>query len=159
MQRTENIADSLLMLVDVEAWHTVAEGRYQGREETAGKRNSVVHNAATRKRNIADWLLLVLVDVEVWHTVAEGVSRQETSMHRENTIKKGSYTSYQDALWTWGDCRKTHLPRAQARDKKEGSAKERHMRVWCGKKKDHVVTHEKVGWTWLVAWLLATQVG
>eukprot|EP00808_Paulinella_micropora_P011658 g82012.t1 len=43
-----------------------------------------------------------------WHTVAEG--------------------RYQDALWTWGDCRKTLLPRAQARDK-EGSSKERHMRV------------------------------
>eukprot|EP00808_Paulinella_micropora_P011656 g82010.t1 len=67
----------------------------ESREETAGKQNSVVHNAATRKRNIADWLLLVLVDVEAWHTVAEGVSRQETSMHRGNTIKKGSYTSWE----------------------------------------------------------------
>eukprot|EP00808_Paulinella_micropora_P000912 g25745.t1 len=65
-------------------------------EETARKRNSVVHNAATRKRNteIADWLL-VLADVEAWHTVAEGVIRQEASMHRGNTITKGSNTSWE----------------------------------------------------------------
>eukprot|EP00808_Paulinella_micropora_P016559 g36960.t1 len=59
---------------------------------------------------------------------------------------------------------KTHLPGAQAREMKKGSStelKERHMRVWSGKKERPCSrTHEKAGGTcWLVAWLLATQAG
>eukprot|EP00808_Paulinella_micropora_P021602 g56678.t1 len=32
---------------------------------------------------------------------------------------------------------KTHLPKTQTRKKKEGSSKERHVRVWGSKRKDH----------------------
>eukprot|EP00808_Paulinella_micropora_P000028 g53695.t1 len=69
------------------------ERSHQTNGDTARKRNSVVHDAATRKRNTerADWLL-VLVDAEAWHTVAEGVVDRKhlciVGNHQERKLHK-----------------------------------------------------------------------
>eukprot|EP00808_Paulinella_micropora_P000907 g25736.t1 len=58
--------------------------------------------------------------------------KAELERKTEKKGKQGRNSSQtkqpQDALWTWGTAEK-HLPRAQAREKKEGKSKKRHMRM------------------------------
>eukprot|EP00808_Paulinella_micropora_P000916 g25751.t1 len=103
----------------------------ESREETARKRNSIVHNAATRKRNteIADWLLVLVV--EDWYTVAEGVALSGCSLDlgglQKNTLAKSAGARQGGLI--------------------QGST---HAGTWCNTRKSR-------GTCWLVAWLLATQ--